>query len=111
MAKTAGTITLNEAFKEPSKQKETDKEEVKCDDFGIVLLQWKSQVSKGSTISGGKFQPHSYSKYTAPNTTAGAGSIPKSTIITKPAGIESKNNASEFWNKMKKGKQPALTVS
>lgn len=53
MAKSAEVTQLEDVFKEPAKQKDAAKEEIKCEDFSIILAQWKASSRKSVHPSGG----------------------------------------------------------
>ncbi len=65
MAKGAGGAPLEDFFKEPTKQKEAIREELKCEDFSLILAQWKA--------SSGRKMIHA---------TAAAGVVPRSAVPT-----------------------------
>ena len=52
MAKNAGTLLVEEVFKEPAKLKEATKEELKSDDFSLILTQWKASTSRKTATTG-----------------------------------------------------------
>ena len=78
-AKNVGETLFEDIFKEPAKHKENIKEELKCEDFSLILAQWKASSTRKT--------PHTI---TAPTTgvTKPTGFVPapaKEPIIGKPS--------------------------
>jgi hypothetical protein len=46
MAKNVGETLFEDIFKEPLKHKENMKEELKCEDFSLILAQWKASSTR-----------------------------------------------------------------
>jgi len=131
MAKNAGNTLLEEIFKEPIRAKESLKEEIKSEDFGLILTQWKASSSRKSFVAttnsgksiGGLIKPAIVP--TAPL----AGQEPASTILplnsmqnpatptestvqptgTNPADEKGKK-ATLFWNAMRNRGNPSAAL-
>lgn len=71
MSKDSGDAQLEDVFKEPEKQKESVKEESKCEDFGLILAQWKA--SSGRKIFHGAVGAKAPLPGAAKDNAAGAG--------------------------------------
>lgn len=95
MAKAAGEKLLENAFKKPSQQKTNTKEELKCEDLGIALLQWKSQIGKSNRFNIPLMSKTSEapSSISAGNPTQAATTKEKNATIFWKAMISSSNNS------------------
>jgi len=132
MTKLAGEEPLENMFKEPVKQKEFLKEEIKCEEFSLILAQWKASTARKighpATVAALGSQ-----KYLTQVGVSGKESIVGKTSIIPPSvptnpedpenlsvqsvvsptgeqsGLpEGKGKASVFWQAMK-GKPPLTT--
>eukprot|EP00826_Nyctotherus_ovalis_P038225 TRINITY_DN3571_c0_g2_i1.p1 TRINITY_DN3571_c0_g2~~TRINITY_DN3571_c0_g2_i1.p1 ORF type:complete len:151 (+),score=20.81 TRINITY_DN3571_c0_g2_i1:1315-1767(+) len=94
MAKNAGDVLLEQAFKKPALLKANAKEEVKCEDFSNILYRWMIQIGRGkSAIT--KMQP--------PQNNPGAAAANPEPARPSLSGSKGMS-AAKFWETMKMSK-------
>ncbi len=123
MSKAAGDAQIEDVFKEPVKQKEALREEIKCEDFSLILAQWKAQSGRKlfhATVAAAAGAKMSHlvrdnalptSEETAQSTvvpTSAAPAVPE-TGHSVVAGADAKGKAALFWSTLK-GRPAAPTM-